>query len=82
MIIDRRTFIQGSTLVASTSVLATLLPRTLATQPQPVQREQALNETARSPVVFKVDGWSPNSERPEDNEVLIRLNQSWRAAWR
>jgi hypothetical protein len=82
MIIDRRKFIQGSALVASTSVLATLIPRSLAPQMQCVRSEESADAAVESPVVFKIDGWNLDDERPEENEMLIRINQSWRTAWR
>jgi hypothetical protein len=82
MIIDRRTFIQGSTLAASSTLFATLVPCSLAAQPQSVESEPIVNETASSSVVFKIDGWNQDGEQPEGNEVFIWINQSWRAAWR
>jgi hypothetical protein len=71
MIIDRRKFIQGSALVAS-----------LAPQMQCVRSEESADAAVESPVVFKIDGWNLDDERPEENEMLIRINQSWRTAWR
>ena len=83
MIIDRRTFIQGSTLAASSSLLATLIPRSSAEQPPQSERsEQRADEPAGSQVVFKIDGWSLDGRRPDENEVFIRVSQSWRTAWR
>jgi hypothetical protein len=82
MIIDRRTFIQGSAFVASTSAFATLIPGSLAAQVQSVQHKRVLGETADSSVVFKIDGWSLDTKSPEENEAFLRINQSWRTAWR
>jgi hypothetical protein len=82
MIIDRRSFIQGSAFIASASVLATLIPRSLAAQIQSVRSEQSADAAVESPVVFRIDGWNLDAERSEGNDMLIRINQSWRTAWR
>jgi hypothetical protein len=82
MIIDRRTFIHGSAFVASASVIATLIPRSLPAQPQSERSEQRADEAAGSSVVFKIDGWSLDDRGPDENEVFIRVSQSWRTAWR
>jgi hypothetical protein len=82
MIVDRRTFIQGSAFVASTSVLSILLPHSLVMEVQSVQSKQGVEETVCNSAVFKIDGWSVDTKEPDENEVLIRISQSWRTAWR
>jgi hypothetical protein len=101
MMVDRRTFIQGAALVATTPVLEALLSFSstvqshvslLACTPPP---QMAGDETAMSSIVFKIDGWDRCDELAMDrlsantvtrfsdaNQVLIRINQSWRTAWR
>lgn len=78
MMVDRRTFIQGATLLATASALAAWLPRSSTTQTR-----IAGSETDVNPVVFKIDGWDRcDAKGLTGNEVLIRINQSWRTAWR
>ncbi|MGB2628820.1 MAG: hypothetical protein WAK20_18700, partial [Candidatus Acidiferrum sp.] len=44
---------------------------------------QAAVATDANLVAFKVDGWDHCDQRGSNgNEVLIRINQSWRVAWR
>ena len=82
MIIGRRTFIREGTCVASTAVIATFVSRSPAEQPQPERSAQSLGPSAGDPVVLKIYGWTLDSESPGENEVFIRINQSWRTAWR
>jgi hypothetical protein len=82
--IDRRTFIQGAAFVASSSAFAALLPLSTASQaPRARLATQSIEEgTNPSLVLFKIDGWDLDSKAPTGNEVVIRVNQLWRAAWR
>lgn len=91
MIFNRRTFIVGTVIVAGTRVLGSFL--SLASSPQPVAACPSIlspTETAGpvpdpTPVLFKIQGWSlPEAQSADQGayEVLISINQSWRAAWR
>lgn len=85
MTIDRRSFLQGTALLAAIPTLAALYPlSSMAEAPQPpVLSPQAAGTTDANPVVFKIDGWDHCAAKASnENEVLIRINQSWRASWR
>jgi hypothetical protein len=85
MIIDRRTFIQCATVAATTQALAALLPLSSHAQNAPAPGASHLAAELRdaNSIVFKIDGWDcSDAETSADNEVLIRINHSWRAAWR
>jgi hypothetical protein len=85
---DRRTFIWGAGLVALTPAIAALLPISAkAQQPDPVFNAPVPPTsgaiTDPKSVVFKIDGWdSFESTGSSKNEVLFRITQSWRTAWR
>ena len=70
MMIDRRKFVSGTALVAVAPTLS-LLPVALPTPAAETNR-----------LVMKIDGWSTLGQRGTDEEVWIRVNQSWRTAWR
>jgi len=70
MMISRRTFVAGSALVAVAPALD-LLPAQLPTP-----------ETTIGRVVLLVEGWSVPDESGAANAVWIRIDRSWRAAWR
>jgi hypothetical protein len=70
MMIDRRKFVSGTALVAVAPTLR-LLPAAL---PMPAA------ETKR--VVMKIYGWSTPGQGGTDEEVWIRVDRSWRTAWR
>ena len=85
MTIDRRSFIQRTALLAAIPALAALYPlASIAEAPLPPGLSpQAADTTDANFVVFKIDGWDPCDARVSSgNEALIRINQSWRAAWR
>jgi hypothetical protein len=85
MTIDRRTFIQRTALLAAIPTLAALYPlsSTAEARQPPVRSPQAAGTTDANPVVFKIDGWAHCAAKVSDgNEVLIWINQSWRASWR
>jgi hypothetical protein len=70
MMIDRRTFIVGTSLaaVAPTSALSLMqLPSAAPTAGE---------------VVLMIDGWSVQSEAGPGDQVWVRIGQGWRAAWR
>jgi hypothetical protein len=68
--IDRRTFVAGSALVAVAPAVE-LLPAQLPTP-----------ETTMGRVVLLVEGWSDPNESSVANAVWIRIGRSWRVAWR
>lgn len=80
MMIDRRTFlIQGATLLATVPALAILLPDESTAQ-TPLMTGAEADE---NPILFKIDGWDCcDAQVSNGNEVWLRINQSWRAAWR
>jgi hypothetical protein len=85
MMIDRRSFIQCTVLAAATPTLATLFPlapmaeASLVPGPSP----EAADPTTANCVVFKIDGWDHcDAELSTGSEVWIRINPSWRSAWR
>jgi hypothetical protein len=85
MTIDRRSFIQRTVLLAASPTLAALYPRaSIAESPLPPELSpQATGATDANLVVFKVDGWDYCGARVSNgSEVLVRINQSWRATWR
>jgi hypothetical protein len=85
MMIDRRSFIQCTALLAAIPAPAALHPLSSMAEapPLPGLSPQAPDTTTANVVVFKVDGWDHRDAKVSNgNEVLIRINQSWRAAWR
>lgn len=79
MKIDRRTFIQSAAILTTLPALAALLPLSSAAE-TPVMTGTG---TDGDQVVFKIDGWDHcGAKVSTENEVLIRINQSWRTAWR
>ena len=70
MMIDRRKFMSGTTLVAVMSSLS-LLPVALLTPAAEANR-----------LVMKIDGWSTPGQHGTDEEVWITVDRSWRTAWR
>ena len=77
--IDRRTFIQRAALFAITPAVAAPLPL-LSTARTPLTSGAGKYEDS---VRFKIDGWDHRDAKiPTGNEALIRINQSWRTAWR
>jgi hypothetical protein len=80
MMIDRRTFmIQGATLLATAPALAVVLPHS-PTAPTPLITRAGADENA---ILFRIDGWdSCDGEVSNGNELWLRINRSWRTAWR
>jgi len=69
MMIDRREFIAGTTLLAVAPTLGLMPP----------QLPSRAASASRPP--FLVDGWSIEDGEAE-NQVWIRVSRSWRTAWR
>jgi hypothetical protein len=69
MMIDRRTFIVGTSLAAIT----------------PGPRALPLNVAAMASddlqPVLMIDGWSRRDDSPADNQVWMRIGYGWRTAW-
>jgi hypothetical protein len=85
MRIDRRAFIQCAALVATTPAFAARLPLSSTAQASPVPNRSPLawDSTEASSIVFKIAGWDCyDAKGSAEDEVLIRINQSWRTAWR
>jgi hypothetical protein len=79
MLIDRRAFIQGAACVAA------LLPLPSRAEPQPIAgptSPAAGGTVERNSIVFKIEGWDLDSEGPTENVASIRINRTWRTAWR
>jgi len=70
MIIDRRTFVVGTTSTALAPALH-LLPVQLLTP-----------ETPAGQVILMIDGWNVPSESNAADAVWIRISHSWRTTWR
>jgi hypothetical protein len=68
--IDRRAFMSSSALVA----LAPRLSFASALPAPPAAEATRL--------VVKIAGWSQSDESNPSEEIWIRVNHSWRAAWR
>jgi hypothetical protein len=104
MVIDRRTFILSTPLVATVPVFATLLslsptvPLRSSALPGLSPLQLTTDKTDTNCELFRIDGWdrcdasatagstTAASDRaildPTEGPVLIRINRSWRAAWR
>ena len=77
--IDRRTFIQGAALLATAPAIAARLPLWSAARAS-LTTEDGKDEDS---VKFKIYGWDHcDAEVSIGNEVLIRVDRSWHAAWR
>jgi hypothetical protein len=77
--IDRRTFIQGAALLATAPAITARLPL------WSVARASLTTEDEKDggSVKFKIYGWDHcDAEVSIGNEVLIRVDRSWHAAWR
>ncbi len=104
MMVNRRTFILGTALVATAPTVAKLLElsstaksdQTMLPVLSPPQPAADRIDSTRN--LFRIDGWErrdddaidgstlavshPPTHVPADEQVLISLNRSWRAAWR
>jgi hypothetical protein len=80
MTLDRRTFIlQGATLLAVSPSLGMIAPGVSAAQIPPIPQ----SDTHANSIRFQIDGWDRcETDVPNPDEVWLRLNQSWRVAWR
>jgi hypothetical protein len=70
MMIDRREFIAGATLVYIAPAMR-LLPS-----------QQPSAGVDRSRVVFMIRGWSVQDDPARSDQVWVTVSNSWRTAWR
>jgi hypothetical protein len=70
MMIDRRDFIAGATLVFIAPAMR-LLPS-----------QQPSSAASQSRVVFMIRGWSIQDDCASANQVWMIVGNSWRTAWR
>lgn len=88
MMMDRRTFILRTTLVGTAPAFANLLLLPPAAQSRAALQRGALppqpgrDGTNSNQTVFVIDGWDCCDKTVSDNQVSIKINQSWRTAWR
>jgi hypothetical protein len=89
MLMSRRSFIAGTTLLVAAPAVANLLsPSPIAgSLPWPIRGPAApqtpVGAADTNELVFKVDGWSVGDDLyAADGRVLISINQSWRCGWR
>jgi len=75
MMIDRRAFVAGTSLVVVAPVLSLLPTQAAASAPTP----DALNV---SRVIFMIEGWSAQDDGRKDDQIWIRIGRSWRTSWR
>ena len=81
MIMNRRIFIQTA-LVAAPALRALPPSKPLPTShASPLSAQEAGGGTDINQIVFRIDGWD-RCDAATDNQVSIRISQSWRAAWR
>lgn len=82
MMLNRRIFIQGA--LGGVPALAALLSSKplQASQASPPPAQVSGGGTDPNQIVFKIDGWDRWDTAATDNQVSIRINQSWRTAWR
>ena len=92
--IDRRTFIAGAALLTATPAISALLPASSMRQSHASVISEAL-PLQTDPVVITIAGWNlydgialdqsstnPIAKDSTPNQVLIRLDRSWRTSWR
>lgn len=82
----RRRFLQGATLLGITPFVTSAFPflSEVQTNAAPLTSSPTPKDVKDSDtVLFTVDGWDPlTAESQFQNAVAIRVNQSWRSAWR
>lgn len=87
MMIDRRVFIQGIFLAATTPVVVAFLPVADALpaslRPDSLSTPERRHVTNKDLVLFTIYGWDElKAEGANGNQLFITMNQSWRTAWR
>lgn len=84
---NRRVFIQRIFLVATAPVVVAFLPLADAVPVSSSRNSLPIQEpddvTDKDLVLFRIYGWDElDAEGPSGNGLSIRINQSWRTAWR
>ena len=79
MIMGRRAFMQRSALAAATPAFAGILSLSVGARPLPEAWAAGAAGANRS--ACKIDGWDRCEDESREH-VLIRINQSWKTAWR
>ena len=78
MMIDRRGFLVSMALATVAPVLGAL-----RTRPKPIATTQATSvATDLSSTAFMIDGWSTQDDSAIGDQIWIRIDRSWRTAWR
>jgi hypothetical protein len=83
---NRRIFIQGSAAVATVPGVAILFSGSSAASssehlnPEPQLEQPTRSQTSTDSAMLKIHGWDCSSNI--DSQAVIRMTQSWRAAWR
>lgn len=78
MPIDRRTFVLGTCLAATTTTFTAL---GMSAVSSPVAPLAAAADSVEA-FTFKIHGWDDEAEDGATRQVWIGLNRQWRAAWR
>jgi hypothetical protein len=81
MIVNRRIFIQGA---LATTTFGALLPSSASQASHASLRPSQApgSGTDSNEIVFKIDGWDCCDDVATNNQVSIKITQSWRTAWR
>jgi hypothetical protein len=82
--INRRTFLQNVSFVASAPAFTNLiLMSSTAKSAAAAPKDSFKPQPATGNVAFKINGWDrPCENETEDNQVWMNINGSWRTAWR
>jgi hypothetical protein len=81
MMIDRRSFIQGALGVASAFPALSSTKPALRSDYSRLQHQTEPPAVDPNSIAFKIDGWD-RCDTATENQLWIRINQSWRTAWR
>ena len=82
MIINRRIFIQTALVGAPALKARTAWKPLPPCHALPSSAQVGGHGTDPNQVVFRIDGWDCCDDIAAKDQVSIRINQSWRTAWR
>jgi hypothetical protein len=98
MAIDRRSFIQGASLLTAGPLFFYSIDALACAFPNPRLTKTQTSDETDARCVFKVLGWEQRDQKPVDrskmlpsnltpaslasDEVFIHVNRAWRTAWR
>ncbi len=98
MIIDRRSFIQGASLLAAGNLFFEVADALACASPNPRLTKTQMSHETDARCAFKVVGWEGRDQNSVDrskvlpsnltladlasDEVFIHVNRAWRTAWR